>query len=176
MVLLVSRAGAAEDSGEAALKLEYKLKAGFLFNFAKFVAWPTNAPGAAGLLRVGVLDDGPVYPIMVSELANKQVDGRTIEVVRCRQAEELKQCAMVFITRAESGRFKELKQAVAGTPLLTVGEFEGFAARGGCINFVRRGDNVRFEVNLEAVERAGLKISSKLSSIAIVVPSEESRP
>ena len=139
VVLLVSRAGAAEDSGEAALKLEYKLKAGFLFNFAKFVAWPTNAPGAAGLLRVGVLDDGPVYPIMVSELANKQVDGRTIEVVRCRQAEELKQCAMVFITRAESGRFKELKQAVAGTPLLTVGEFEDNLLL-GAFNRHRRGD------------------------------------
>jgi hypothetical protein len=168
--------GTDKSEDAAALNLEYKIKAGFLYNFAKFVEWPTNVAGASGLLKIGVLDDGPAYAIIAGELSRKQLGNSAIEVIRCKSGDDLKQCAVVFVTRTQAGRFKELKKAVAGVPVLTVGEFDRFAARGGCINFVRKGENIRFEVNLEAAEQAGLKISSKISAVAIVVRTEEDEP
>lgn len=164
----------ADESEElTATKLEYQVKAGFLFNFAKFVEWPTNAPGAKDVLRVGILDDGGVYSILAGELAGKRIGSKPIEVVRCKRGYDLKQCAIIFMTRAKMDRWPEVKQAVAGTPVLLVGESDQFAARGGCINFVRKGEHIRFEVNLAVAERAGLKISSKLASVAILVRSQE---
>ena len=44
-----------------------------------------------------------------------------------------------------------------------------FAARGGIIQFAIEDQHVRFDINLEAASRAGLKISSKLLSVAKVV-------
>lgn len=166
--------GICGDEAEAAAraKLEYQVKAGFLFNFAKFVEWPTNAAGAPDSLRVGILDDGKVHPVIANELAGKRVGERTIEVIRCKSVEDLKRCGMVFVTRSQAGRAGELWKAVADVPVLTVGEFDGFAEHGGCINFVRQGENIRFEVNLAAAEQAGLKISSKLASVAIIVRSK----
>lgn len=177
MFFCVAPAKGADEGGEAAaLNLEYKIKAGFLYNFAKFVEWPTNVADSSGLLKIGVLDDGPAYAIVAGELSRKQLGKNTIEVIRCKSSDDLKRCAVVFITRTQAGRFKELNKAVAGAPVLTVGEFDRFAARGGCINFVRKGENIRFEVNLESVERAGLKISSKIAAVAIVVRTEEAEP
>lgn len=164
----------ADDSEElTAIKLEYQVKAGFLFNFAKFVEWPTNTPGGPEKLLIGILDDGNVYPIVAGELAGKRIGNRVVETRRCKRGDDLKRYEMIFITRTKEARLEDVRAAVAGAPVLTVGEFDRFAERGGCINFVRKGDNIRFEVNLAAVERAGLKISSKLASMAIVVRSEE---
>lgn len=53
--------------------------------------------------------------------------------------------------------------------MLTVGESDQFALRGGVINFVRKNESFRFEVNLEAAEKAGLKISGKLANLATLV-------
>lgn len=178
VILLLGLSGASaicadEDEALTATKLEYQVKAGFLFNFAKFVEWPTNAPGGSDKLRIGILDDGKVYPIMANELSGQRVGNRGIETIRCKLGDDLKRCGMLFITRPQAGRMAELRKAVAGAPVLTVGEFDRFAERGGCINFVHKGENIRFEVNLAAVERAGLKISSKIASMAIIIRSEE---
>lgn len=164
-----------ETEVAAPVKFEYQLKAGFLFNFARFTEWPTNAAATTNTdtVRIGILDDGKIYPIIASELAGKRIGAKSIEVVRCKSADDLKRCGMVFVTRSQAGRPGELWKTVADSPVLTVGEFEGFAEHGGCVNFVRQGENVRFEVNLGAAEQAGLKISSKLASVAIIVRSKE---
>ena len=172
--LLACAPARADDSEElTATKLEYQVKAGFLFNFAKFVAWPTNAPGGPDKLLIGILDDGNVYPILAGELTGKRVGNRAVETKRCKRGDDLKQFEMIFITRAKEARLADVRVAVAGAPVLTVGESDRFAERGGCINFVRKGENIRFEVNLAAAERAGLKVSSKIAAMAIIVRSEE---
>ena len=56
-----------------------------------------------------------------------------------------------------------------GQPVLTVGETEHFAANGGIIGFCLEVKKVRFEINLAAADRAGLKISAKLLTLAKTV-------
>ena len=51
---------------------------------------------------------------------------------------------------------------------------QGFAARGGMVNFTVEESKVRFEINEDAARRAGLKISSKLLRLAELV--EEAGP
>jgi hypothetical protein len=53
--------------------------------------------------------------------------------------------------------------------ILTVSECDGFAQKGGVINFYPDGTRVRFEINPEAARRAGLKISSQLMSLGKIV-------
>jgi hypothetical protein len=59
--------------------------------------------------------------------------------------------------------------------ILTVGEFQGFATRGGAINFYIESNKVRFEINLAAAQHEGLKISSQLLSLGKIVESEPPR-
>ena len=52
--------------------------------------------------------------------------------------------------------------------VLSVGEAEGFISRGGVINFYSEQDTVRFEISQKAAERAGIKLSARLLSVARV--------
>jgi hypothetical protein len=54
-----------------------------------------------------------------------------------------------------------------------VSEIDGFAQRGGNINFFLAGTKVRFEINPGAAQSDGLKISSQLLSLGKIVQSGE---
>jgi hypothetical protein len=160
---------AADKSEANPAQLEYQVKAGFLFNFAKFVEWPARTNDATTNFVIGIVDDSGVFPTISAALAGKRVQGWAVETCRLKQGDELKQCDLLFITRSQSKRVDDLLKKVGSAPVLTVGEMDGFAERGGCINFVVKEGNVRFEVNLAAAEQAGLKISSKIAGMATIV-------
>ena len=62
-----------------------------------------------------------------------------------------------------------MRAAFKGHSVLTVGEQEGFAVRGGIVNLTKEKNKVRFEINLDAAKRAGLKMSSQLLKLAKVI-------
>jgi hypothetical protein len=76
----------------------------------------------------------------------------------------------VFISASEQSRITEILEAFRGKPVLTVSEVPGFCERGGFINLKVIESAIRFEINAAAGERAGLRFSSKLLSLARIVP------
>jgi hypothetical protein len=78
-------------------------------------------------------------------------------------------CHVVFVPVTEKDHAEKIMKSLQGSNTLTVGESDGFAAMGGIINLVVEGDKIRFEVNPAAADRAGLKISAKLLSMAKIV-------
>lgn len=80
---------------------------------------------------------------------------------------EATNCHIVFISTSERNRLPEILLSLKGTSVLTVGEMNHFAVSGGMINFVRKGNKIRFQINREEATKAGLKISSKLLSLAL---------
>jgi len=164
---------ASDTNDPVAIRRDYQTKAGLLLSFVKFVDWPTNTPGSPDKLCIGILGSGKVPGIVTNELAGKRIGKKVIETINCKTPEDFKRCGMIFITRSKSGRMADLQKVIAGRPVLTVGEFDWFTERGGCINFVRKGERIRLEVNLGAVERAGLKLSSKISSMTVHIRGKE---
>jgi len=156
--------------------LEYGLKAAFLFNFAKFVDWPPAAFEPAAPFTLCVFGDDPFGAVLDSTVAGEAVAGRPIAVRRGTRIADLKGCHILFVSRAERGRLPEVLAAVRGGNALTVGESDGFLADGGMIRFYLEANKVRFAVNLAAVERSPLKISSKLLRLARVSPEPEGTP
>ena len=153
--------------------LEYKVKAGYLFNFAKFIEWPDSASTTVDSpFVIGVLDAGEALPVLQSLLGGKQVNGRTI-VVKAVAADTVgKDIHILLVTRKCGKSPEDLKAALAGASTLLVGETEQFAERGGMIGFMKEDDAIRLTLNLERASEAGLKVSSKLSTVAKVVKSK----
>lgn len=164
--------GMLETRAQTFVPREYQLKAVFLFNFAQFVEWPPTAfPEAGAPIYIGVLGDDPFGPILEQVVRGETIHHRRLVIKRSRQLEDLKACHLLFISRSEEGQLAQILAGVAGASILTVGETEQFAHRGGVINFTLQENKIRFEINLHAAERAGLKISSKLLQLATVVGS-----
>lgn len=146
---------------------EYQVKAAFLYNFAKFVEWPTGAfKSADDPVAICVLGQNPFGSALEQIVSGKKVGERPFRIRQISDVKESPKCHMVFLTASENKRARPLLEEVKGLPVLTVGESNEFLSNGGAIAFNVRDTRVRFEIDGEAAARAKLKISSKLLSLA----------
>jgi hypothetical protein len=145
-----------------------QVKAAFLFNFAKFVTWPKEAVEDR-TIAICVFDDEVFETTLEQVIGGRSVGDRAVVVDRRASADEARGCDIVFIPASERARSEAIIDRLAERPILTVGDTEGFAARGGIVNFRVEENRVRFEVNPDAAKRAGLELSSQLLKLAILV-------
>jgi hypothetical protein len=149
---------------------EYQVKAAFLYNFAKFVEWPSSSfRDAASPLQICVFGQDPFGEELRNITNEKTVNGRKFEVHQIVDLQLARTCHILFIASSQRAQLKQILEGLRGPYALTVGDTKGFAEQGGMINFVLDNDRVQFEVSRKAVEQSGLKISSKLLSVAKLV-------
>lgn len=144
------------------------IKAVFLFNFAKFVAWPPEAfADTAAPVTLGVLGEDPIAELLEQVAAGETVGGRAVVVRRFSSLDDLKPCHVLYIPPSSQRDLPAVLAGLAGSRTLTVGEeSERFTKKGGMIGFRLEGDQVRFDINRRAAEAADLKISSRLLRLA----------
>lgn len=154
---------------QGAILREYEIKAAYLYNFINYIDWPADAlPPAGGTITIGVVGENP-FGAALDPLNGKQVKGRKLAVKQVAEAKDLDQCQIVFIGPSEKQRLPEWLDKLKDSKTLTVSEIDGFAQRGGVINFISERNKVRFEINPEAARRFGLTISSELLKLAKLV-------
>ncbi len=164
-VLLSALLLAAPGTAWAEVASEYDVKAAFLYNFTKFVEWPPSAFPSDSSMQLCVLGQDPFGKSLMA-FGGEAVAGRRLQLVRAREIQKPEGCQILFISRSERHRMPEVLRELQDTPVLTVADTDGFLDRGGIINFTLEGSKVRFEINQQAAERAGIKISSKLLRLA----------
>jgi uncharacterized protein DUF4154 len=174
----VVSSGVAGVTGVAAARspeptAEYTLKAAFLFNFTKFVEWPADAfADEKSPFNLCILGEDRFGASLDAVVANESVNGRPIVVRRLPRGGEARACQILFLGRTERERQAEVLAGLRNAPVLTVGETDRFLDDGGLLLFFLEADRIRFAVNLRAVERTRLKISSKMLRLAKLVPEE----
>lgn len=147
---------------------EYDLKAAFLFNFAKFVEWPATAfSGERSPLAICVYGEDPFGRALDMVVQGERVGERSLLVQRPDSVDDLGECHVLFISRSEKGRLRDVMTEVEGKPVLTVADTDGFLRAGGVINFILEDNKVRFLIDQEAAGHSGLQISSKLMRLAV---------
>lgn len=169
MLLVLAAAALVAAAAAAGPHGEYAVKAEFLANFASLVEWPPEAFRNGDDLRVGILGDEAVVDEIRSRLNGRVVKSRVLRTRRVAPTDTLVGLHMVYVTASAQSHAEEVKAAVAGSSVLLVGESRGFARRGGAINFYDEASKIRFEVNPKAAQSAGLRVSSRLLSVAKVV-------
>ena len=149
---------------------EYHVKASFLYNFARFVEWPSGTfHSQQEPFQICVLGADPFGNALEETFNGKQLDGRPFRISRISAAVQAATCQIIFICPSERRRLIGILADLPASGVLSVSEMDGFAASGGMINFTLTGGRVRFQVNPHAAERARLQISSRLLSLAQVV-------
>jgi hypothetical protein len=151
--------------------LEYEVKAAFLFRFAQFVEWPVDTfKGAGEPFTYCTIGNDPFRGALEQTLNGKTIGQRVLRVKHLNAAGKVGECQVLFV--AGPGDKKHVADTLAsagGLPILTVGEADQFAENGGAIGFCTEDNKIRFEVNLDAAGKAGLKISAKLLALAKTV-------
>lgn len=150
---------------------EYEVKAAYLYNFGKFIRWPSSASSDSHF-SICIFGTDPFGNSLDGITSGESLDGKRLAVRRINSASEVQGCRILFISRSEQGRASSVLSAVKHLPILTVSDMPDFVDNGGIIGFVMQGDRVRFQVSLPAAERAGLSLSSELLRVAANVKRE----
>ena len=167
VVLLSMLSGLAMASSDNAARSptvgEYKVKAAFLYHFAKFIKWPMEA--RTGELAVCVIGVDP-FGSALDALAGKQVGVTLVSVRRLQRPDEMMNCHMVFIGSSERPRLARILASIQDTQILTISDIPSFVKKGGMIMLHMEGSKVRFSINLTAVRSAKLAVSGHLLRLA----------
>lgn len=157
---VVSQAGAQSRDERA-------VRAAYVYNLIRYVEWP--APGKE--LTVAFAGDVATGDVIGQLLDGKTINGQTIRVVRPGPEQDLQQCNLLYVAGAPEAEVRKILDRVKGRSVLTLGEDDGFARAGGMVALVNSGDHIRIEVNLEATQAAGIRISSRVLGLATIVHS-----
>jgi hypothetical protein len=149
---------------------EYQVKAAYLFNFLKFVKYPSESfADPLAPIVVGVVGEDPFGSALPQVVTGKTVEGRDLVIRLYRPGEDLRGAHILFISASERKRLPMILSSLRGSSVLTVSDTPGFLDAGGMIQFLNENDRVRFAINMNATSRAKLKASSKLLSLARVM-------
>ena len=157
---------------------EARVKAAFVFNFARYVDWPDTAfADDRSPYVVGIYGRSDLAEALEETLRDKSVHGRSVTLRRFSRAEPVGQpLHLLVVAHGEPVDLRTLASSTPGAPVLTVGDTAGFCQRGGAINFYLEDGKVRFEMNLDVIERLGLRVSSSLMRLARLVREQPATP
>jgi hypothetical protein len=162
LMLTATSAHAASDSTSLAA-----LKAAFLLNFAKFAEWNTLQQETTIILCV--LDDERVGAALVESVRGQKVESHKLEVWRLKVDDSLPACHLVFAAGSDPRQVMTRIGRVKDLPVVTVSDARGFAESGGMVEFFQEEGRMRFAVNIETVQRSGVRLSSRLLNLAKII-------
>jgi len=149
----------------AQLQNEYSVRAALVLNLTKYVEWPQTS----NELTIAFIGDGPMGETLKAMLTGRTNGGLSIRVLLSPADEAMERCDIIYIAHSSSKRVHAALGRVGTRNALTIGDTDSFTRDGGMVGLVRVGDQVQIQINLDATQRAGLKISSRLLNLPSVV-------
>jgi hypothetical protein len=153
-------------------KEEYTLKAAFLYRFTDYVDWENNA---ADNFSIAIVGESEITSPLIDLAGDKKIKNKRIRVNAFNNINDLTASTngigayqIIFVSHNYTG-IENVISKVADLPILVITEERGAAEKGAVINFLIVSNKLKFEVNMKAVYRSGLKISSQLLQHAILV-------
>lgn len=164
LVIAALAAPASARDFDAQAAKDVSVKAALIYNFAKFAEWPALRPGET--IVVCIVGNDPIAAAFVAAVRGQKINGHPLDLGRPHDSGEWPGCHVLFIAGAQSRQFEAGLAGIKAAPILTVSDGEGFAKSGGIIELYVEKGLMRFAINMDAVKRSGLNLSSRLLGLA----------
>lgn len=172
LLLVFGAAGQARQvawASDGQPELEYKLKAAFLFNFARFAKWPRATENPSAPFVFCVVGQDPFGPALRA-LQERSIGDKAIKLHYAGSAPDgLDQCQVLFISKSESQTLQHILNFTNGKPIITVSDIDGFAAASGMFEFINTEGKLSFIINNSVALGNGIHVSSSLLNLAYKV-------
>jgi hypothetical protein len=162
IILITLMGGKQMSAQEEAGEKDYALKADFLCHFIDYVHWEDYSKNKT--FKIAILEESLITNALVNSTQNKR-----IEVKEYKNLSDLKFCNILFIPYNCTVPIEKILSTFIGKPILIITEKNGYGKKGAHMNFVMKENKLKFEVNLKAINKAGIGISSFLLQHAIIV-------
>ncbi len=158
MMLLLCHVG--KVMGQASIEAAQSI---FIYNFTRLIEWPNKD----GDFVIGVLGSGSLVGELSKTTAGKTVGMQKIVVKKIRDISEINKLNVLFVSNGNSGKMNEIVAKVGNSHTLIITERKGMLDAGAAINFILNDDRLKFELRSSNASKHGLRVLSKLESMAI---------
>jgi hypothetical protein len=141
---------------------EYDLKAEFLYRFIDYVYWKDYSKDK--IFEIAILEESPITGSLFNFPKNKKINIKVYNDLN-----EINFCNILFVPYDSSFRIETILSKFSNRPVLIVTERNGYGRKGAHMNFIIVGNKLKFEVNLKAINKSGIGVSSFLLQHAIIV-------
>lgn len=172
ILLSLTGIGSRANAAEGLQLQEQQIKAGLLYNFLKYTDWPPDSFANGNTIIICIFGDDP-FGGNLNPIKGRTVNQREIDVRQVRDVQGTTGCDLLFINQDEKAQWPALRSALAGKNILTVSDFDSFATEGGMIEFGHRNDHVSATLNVNALNRAGLRVEERLLRLVTVVHGDQ---
>ncbi len=145
----------------------HKFHSIFIYNFSKFIQWPTEYK--SGDFVIGVLGNSPIKEHLESMAKNKKVGNQSFKVVSFKSPAEIGKCHILYIPTEKSESLEACVSQIQSSATLIITDKPGLAKVGSGINFLIVNGKPKFELNKLAAEKRKLKVSTELAKLAILI-------
>ena len=145
----------------------HELHAAMLYNFIKYIQWPNESE--PGDFVVGVIGDENVFNTLKTWYDGKAKGTKKYVIKKLSSASEAESCQVVYVGKSKNKEFENIKTSVTGKSILTITDGNGMGQKGSCINFKVIDGKLKFELNQAMFTGSNLKVSTQLSSMAILI-------
>lgn len=155
--------------GSSALRaqsLDYRFQTVFIYNFTKYLQWNQNIGSS---FKIGVIGESEITPELMKMAATRKVGDKSIVVKVYGDVGQIDDCQIIYVPKGQSGKIGEVMSKAQSQGSLVVTETPGLAQKGSNINFVKQGGKWVFELNRTTTKAVGIKVSSQLEKLAILV-------
>lgn len=149
---------------------DYQVKAVFLYNIAQFIDWPQDSfPNEKSPIIIGVLGSDPFGSYLDETVQGEEINGHPVIIERYAKPSQVKNCQILFIHLTSTPKLSNVLNNLKGKRILTVGDATNFAKQGGMVWFFKQEKKIKIGINLDAVKKENIIISSKLLRLAEIV-------
>lgn len=147
---------------------ESLVKSAMVYNFIRFIEWPTTAGGD----RLVCSYTGSVFSSALTSIDGKPVGDTFVKTTVLTDTDPVDDCDVIVLSQSDESRFYTQDVSLNATDILTVGDSQNFARQGGVIGFTEQDGRIGFEVNVNQANARGLTFSSRLLRLADIVSGE----
>ncbi len=157
-----------DDANVISAAEEYKLKAAYIFHFTNYISWKDSQFNPEFI--IGVMGKSPIYHYLIELSQEKTINSKIIVVDKYylndfTRSFIISYCDILFVPESSGSMVGKIVEEADNHTLL-IGESEYFAKKGGAINFFINDGFLRFQINVDALIRAGITIDTQLLKIA----------
>ncbi len=142
-------------------------KALFMFNFAKYIEWPSSSPQDEFIIGIYGNDD------IVTELnklaAARKINNKPIVVKSVKTLAEAKGVHIFYVPQSKCSSIDEVTRFFSNKPTLIVTDKPSMCTKGAHINYITVNGKMKYEVQKENIMAHNLNIDPKLISLGIEV-------
>lgn len=155
--------------------VEQKIKAGLIYNFLKYTQWPEGSARSSGELSV-CLFGGDAFDGALQPMSGRTVNERAIAVRSIASEAEFKSCALIVVHSSKQSDWPLIRSSLSNQDVVTVSDFDGFAAAGGMIEFTHVGSHVGVKINEDAIAKNRIVVQDRLLKLADAVRPSSNEP